>query len=102
MRDSVIKIDTIAVRNAAANINRLNKCVNNALDELTRQVSALNRNWDGSGSEHAISTFGNMRADYYHNRYDQVDNFVRFLTQNVAGGYEFAEENNRRLSDLFK
>lgn len=102
MGNGRIKIDTAAVRSAATNVGRLNKCVNHSLDELTRQISALNKDWDGSASEQAISTFSKMRSDYYENRYAQVDNFVRFLLQNVAGGYEFAESNNSKLADLFK
>ena len=78
-----IKINTQAVRSTAQQVD-------------------LNGNWDGSGSEHAIETFGRMRADYYNARFDQVDNFVRYLARNVAGGYESAESNNRRLSDSFK
>ncbi len=97
-----IKINTQAVRSTAQQVDRLNKTVNSSLDELTRMISNLNGNWDGSGSEHAIETFGRMRADYYNARFDQVDNFVRYLARNVAGGYESAESNNRRLSDSFK
>lgn len=102
MAGDTIKIDTMAVRNAAEKVSRLNRNINYSLDELIRRVSSLNGSWDGSGSENALATFSRMRSDYYQNRYDQVDNFVRFMMNNVAGGYESAENNNISLSDAFK
>ncbi len=102
MSDSSIKIDTAVVRTVAENVSRLNGNINHSFDELTRQISALNRDWDGAGADRAMSSFSRLRADYYQNRYAQVQNFVQYLVKNVAGGYEAAEENNRKLSDVFK
>ena len=102
MGNGSIKINTSAVRAHAERVRTLNKNINCSLDALTGQISALSRDWDGSAAEHAISTYSKLRADYYNNRYAQVDNFVNFLTRNVAGGYESAEKNNRSLSDAFK
>ena len=97
-----IKVNTDAAVNAAGNIARINKSINDRFDSVWRAVKNLDGSWDGPASSNAIARFNTIRDACCNNRYKVLENYSRLLLNAVGKGYEETESSNISLADQFK
>ncbi|SDM85065.1 WXG100 family type VII secretion target [Bacillus sp. OK048] len=98
----LIKVDTGRVAAAAKNIANYNNRIKDDFSSVESAIRALNSVWDGTAAEHAMDSFYKIKSTFHEPRYTVVDNYVKFLQQQVDPGYTQAEKANTTLADLFK
>ncbi len=100
MADLRINIDNaVATSN---NLKRLNTQIRDAFPGVQTAINRLNNSWDGPAASKTIAKFSEIKEKYAEARYNVVDNYVRFLLQQVGEGYTQTEEANTSLADAFK
>lgn len=97
-----ITVDTTAVTGTATNLQRLNRELRDNFSGVARAVTRLDGGWDGQAAAKAIRRFSDMQQRLTENRYQALDNYARFLCQQVGVGYEETEGANKSLADAFK
>lgn len=97
-----IKVNTEQVEQIAGNIERLNGQLNDSLKNAQTTINNLKNTWEGQASDSTVSSFNEFAQKYFQNYYDIIDQYVKFLRQNVASGYFQTETANTNLADAFK
>lgn len=102
--NGIIKVDTNKVKNTVTTVNTINNNLEKEFKNVTDAVTKLNSSWDGTASSKAISKFNKIKSECCgaSGRKAVVQNYLKFLSDAVAIGYETTEEANTKLSDLFK
>lgn len=98
----IIKVDTGGVAAAAENIANYNNRIKDDFSSVESTLRALNNVWDSTAAEHALDSFNEIKSTFLEPRYTVVDNYVKFLQQQVDPGYTNVEKVNTSLADLFK
>ena len=97
-----IKVNTEQVEQIAGTIERLNGQLNDSLKNSQSTINNLKNTWEGQASDATVSSFNDFAEKYFQNYYDIIDQYVKFLRQNVAAGYFQTETANTNLADAFK
>ena len=102
--NGTIRVDTNKVRATVTAVNTINDNLEKDFNTVIKAMSKLNSSWDGSASSKAISKFNKIKSDYCGSsgRKAVMQNYLKFLSDAVAIGYETTEGTNTKLSDLFK
>lgn len=90
------------VLNIAANLDGLNKQLDETLKQTQARVQSLMNNWTGQAASATSDAYSSFANKYFQNYHDLLDNYVKFLRKNVSEGYEQVETHNAKLSDLLK
>jgi uncharacterized protein YukE len=98
----LIKVDTGTVAAAATTIATYNNRIRDDFSSVESAIRALNSVWDSSAAEQAMDSFYNIKNTFHEPRYTVMDNYVKFLQQQVDPGYTQTETVNTFLADLFK
>lgn len=97
-----IKVDTGRVKTAATTIANYNNRIRDDFSSVESAMRALNSAWDSTAAEQAMDSFYNIKNTFHEPRYMVMDNYVKFLQQQVDPGYTQTETVNKFLADLFK
>ncbi len=99
---SVIRVDTDKVYLTSNKINTINGQIRDEFADVVKTVQNLDSSWDGDASTTATRAFAKIKNDFADSRYKAMNNFVKFLNQQVDEGYEQTEQANTNLADAFK
>lgn len=97
-----LKVNVDAVVSAASNIQTCNAQMRDSFPDVQRAIDQLNNNWDGAASNNAMRKFDDIKSKFSDSRFKALDNYVKFLLQQVGEGYTQTEEVNVSLADQFK
>jgi len=101
MSGPVLVNKTIIAR-AATNIANINTRIKNDFDAVIKEMNSLPSVWSGKASEQAVSQFQSIRNAYVSDRFSVIDNYVKFLRNQVDAGYTQTENVNKSLADQFR
>lgn len=79
----LIKVDTGRVAAAATTIAAYNNRIRDDFSSVESAIRALNSVWDSSAAEQAMDSFYNIKNTYHEPRYTVMNNYVKFLQQQV-------------------
>lgn len=97
-----LRVDSVAVLTAADKISTINKAIYDKIGDVEVSVTKLNSTWDSPSAAGVIGKFFAIKETYSTSRYDVVENYIRFLHNQVGDGYTTAEELNKTLAEAFK
>lgn len=97
-----LRINTEAVITVANNLKMYNAQMKDEIHNAVTAINKLDKSWDGEAASAAINKFNEIKSKYSETRYDVLDNFVRFLLQEIGEGYTQTEEANKSLASQFK
>ena len=97
-----ISINTEAVRQAAGEIDKVNKQLLNDFDAVEAAVKQLEKEWTGAGLDGATSSFRNIKSSYVMDRFKIVSDLTAFMRNQVGGSYESVESAVSRVASAFK
>lgn len=102
--NGTIRVDTDKVRNTVSTVNTINNNLERDFDAVVKAVNKLDMAWDGKASSKTISRFNSMKSNFCgaSGRKAVMQNYLKFLSDAVAIGYETTEGTNTKLSELFK
>lgn len=99
---SNLSINTGNVVNTAYRINYLNQEISKDFKGVEDAVKRINNSWNSQASSHILGHFSSIQTILKENRYNVMDDYFRFLVEQVADGYEVTESTNKKLADSFK
>ena len=97
-----IRIDTDAVAQIATSIETLNGQLQEELTSSQTTIKNLANTWEGEAANATIGAFDEFSAKYFQSYYDVIDQYVKFLRNNIEAGYIRTETANTSLADAFK
>lgn len=97
-----VKINVDAVRSTASQIANINRKISSDFVLVESAINTLNRNWDGTASDMVIGKFNSIKGTYCDNRYNTVNDMVRFLNNQIVLGYEKTEKVIVTAASAFK
>ncbi|MBR4626796.1 MAG: WXG100 family type VII secretion target [Ruminococcus sp.] len=97
-----IQINTDQVSEIASAIESLNKKLTDELNTSRDLITSLGNSWSGEAYEATKSAYNEFATKFFQNYYDVIDNYVKFLRNNVSQGYFDVETRNTNLSEAFK
>lgn len=102
--NGIIKVDTDKVRTVVTDVDKINNNLEKSFESVINSVRNLDASWDSSASSKAITKFNKIKSDFCgpSGRKAVVQNYLKFLSNSVAIGYETTEGTNTKLSELFK
>ncbi|MBQ7186004.1 MAG: WXG100 family type VII secretion target [Ruminococcus sp.] len=102
MAGNSIKINTDEVEQIASDLERLNGKLEDTLNHSKQTINDLDDIWEGEAAQATISAYNSFAQTYFQTYKDVLDQYVKFLRQNVAKGYTDTETTNINLADAFK
>jgi len=99
---SKITVNTDQVSEIATEIESLNKKLTDELNTSRDLFNALGNSWSGEAFESSKSAYNEFASKFFQTYYDIIDNYVKFLRNNVSQGYFDVETVNTNLSEAFK
>lgn len=97
-----ITLDSEQVLAIASQIESDNQQLQELLNESKASVDSLSSYWQGKASEETRASYESFAGKYFQMYYDVLDQYVKFLRNNVAAQYEQTEQINTQLADAFK
>lgn len=97
-----IKIHANNVSTIAYNLRTYNNDMQDKFSAVRTSINQMNNCWDGSASLEAINKFNEIESKYRTVRYNEFNNCVKFLFEQVIEGYWQIEQDNISLADKFK
>ncbi|MCH6268197.1 WXG100 family type VII secretion target [Neobacillus citreus] len=99
---SQIKIDTAKVVNTASRITTINQQIDAEFARMEKAIAHLNGSWQSRASDHVIGRFHSIKHAFKDSRFQVMQNYSKFLVQQVSDGYNKTETVNTNLADSFK
>ena len=72
------------------------------LKELLENIDSLSSTWTGQAADETRTSYEQFANKFFQQYYDVLDQYVRFLRNNVADQYTQTETINTSLADAFK
>ena len=96
-----LKINTDAAVAVANNIKIYNDELRDKLPNMDNSINALNNSWTSPHAGDFIQNYHTIRKGYGGARYTVLDNYSKFVMEQVGINYEITEENNKSLAEEF-
>lgn len=97
-----ITLDTEQVLSIASQMENDNKQLQQLLNDSKASVDSLSSYWAGKASDETRSSYESFANKFFQTYYDILDQYVKFLRNNVSAQYEQTEQVNTHLADAFK
>ena len=98
----MIKINVDAVKATAADIEQINRTIDNEYNDLRQAINRLERLWSGSASNAAVGKFRKIDDNFAVARTAVVNDMARFLRNVVGDNYVSTENVVTSAADQFK
>lgn len=102
MAGNNIRVSTDKVAQIASELENLNKQLSSELQQSKQSVDHLRNVWQGEAADTTIQNFDSFAAKYFNQYEDVINQYVKFLRNNVESGYTIIENQNVRLGQQFK
>lgn len=97
-----LTLDTEQVLAIASQIENDNRQLQQLLNDSKSSVDSLSSYWTGKASDETRSSYETFANKFFQTYYDVLDQYVKFLRNNVSAQYEQTEQVNTSLADAFK
>lgn len=97
-----ITLDSEQVLAIATQIENDNIQLQELLNESKSKLDSLTSIWTGQAADETRTSYEAFASKYFQTYYDVLDQYVKFLRNNVADQYGQAEQLNIKLADAFK
>ena len=97
-----ITIDSEQVLGIASQIESDNQQLQQLLNDSKTTVDSLSSYWTGKAADDTRAAYESFSSKFFQTFYDVLNQYVKFLRDNVAAQYEQTEQVNTQLADAFK
>ena len=95
-------LDTEQVLSIASQIENDNNQLKELLENTKGTIDSLSSTWTGKAADETRASYEQFANKFFQQYYDVLDQYVKFLRNNVAEQYEKTETVNTQLADAFK
>ena len=86
----------------ASQIESDNQQLQQLLNDSKTTLDSLSANWTGIAAEQTRASYDTFAGKCFQTYFDVLEQYVKFLRNNVAEQYTQTENTNTRLADAFK
>lgn len=97
-----ITLDSEQVLAIASQLENDNQQLQQLLNDSKASIDALSSYWTGPAADETRASYESFANKYFQTYYDILEQYVKFLRNNVASQYEQTEQANKQLADAFK
>ena len=97
-----ITLDSEQVLAIASQIENDNQQLQQLLNDSKSTIDSLSSYWTGVAADETRTSYESFANKFFQTYYDILEQYVKFLRNNVAAQYEQTEQVNTRLADAFK
>lgn len=97
-----ITIDSEQVMAIASQLENDNKELQQLLNDSKATINGLTAYHTGVAADETRASYESFANKFFQQYYDVLDQYVKFLRNNVANQYENTEQVNKQLADVFK
>lgn len=97
-----ITIDTEQVMSIAAQIENDNNQLKEKLESTKATIDSLSATWTGQAADETRASYAEFANKFFQKYYDVLDQYVKFLRNNVSDQYTQTETANKTIADAFK
>ena len=97
-----ITLDTEQVLAIASQIESDTIQLKELLENTKSTIDSLSSTWTGQAADETRTSYEQFANKFFQQYYDVLDQYVRFLRNNVADQYTQTETINTSLADAFK
>ena len=102
MATTKMTLDTEQVLAIATSIENDNQQLQQLLNESKATIDNLATYWSGNAYEETRNSYETFGGKFFQTYFDVLEQYVKFLRNNVATQYEQTETVNTQLADAFK
>lgn len=95
-------LNTDQVLTIASQIESDNQQLQQLLNDSKTTLDSLSANWTGTAAEQTRASYDTFAGKCFQTYFDVLEQYVKFLRNNVAEQYTQTENINTRLADAFK
>lgn len=95
-------LNTDQVLAIASQIESDNQQLEQLLNDSKTTLDNLSANWTGAAADQTRASYDAFAGKYFQTYFDVLEQYVKFLRNNVAEQYTQTESANTRLADAFK
>ena len=95
-------MNTEQVLAIASQIESDNQELQNLLSQSKTTLDSLASSWTGTAAEQTRASYDSFAGKFFQTYFDVLEQYVKFLRNNVAEQYTQVETHNIKLADLFK
>ena len=95
-------IDSEQVLAIASQIESDNQQLQELLNDSKSTVDGLSAYWTGKAADETRASYDSFAGKFFQTYFDVLEQYVKFLRNNVASQYEQIEQVNTQLADAFK
>lgn len=100
MADMIVNTEQVA--QMATELEKLNERLTDELNNCKKTVDQLVKVYQGEASQVTIDVFDAFAEKYFQNYKDIINQYVKFLRENIAEGYSNIIKKNITLAESFK
>jgi len=100
--DTRIIVDSDQVLGIASQIESDNQQLQQLLVDSKAAVDNLSATWTGTAAEGTRAAYDVFAGKFFQTYFDILNQYVKFLRNNVSMQYEQTEQVNTQLADAFK
>ncbi|MGN0578602.1 MAG: WXG100 family type VII secretion target [Ruminiclostridium sp.] len=97
-----ITLDTEQVMAIASQLEADNNQLKDLLNNTKATIDSLSSTWTGQAAEETRTSYEGFANKFFQQYYDIIDQYVKFLRNNVSEQYSQTEVVNKTLADAFK
>lgn len=97
-----ITLDTEQVLSIASQIENDNNQLKELLEKTKQTIISLSSTWTGKAADDTRASYTEFSNKFFQKYYDVLDQYVKFLRNNVSEQYTQTENTNSALADAFK
>lgn len=102
MATIALTLDTDQVVSIASQIESDNNGLKELLEQTKGTIDSLSSTWIGKAADETRASYEQFAGKFFQQYYDVLDQYVKFLRNNVVNQYEQTETINTQLADAFK
>jgi len=95
-------LDTEQVLAIAGQITSDNEQLRQLLEDSKSTVDSLSSYWTGKAADETKASYDSFATSFFQTYYEVLEQYVKFLRDNVAAQYEQTEQVNTQIADAFK
>lgn len=97
-----MRLSSKDIEKIADDLNKANKDLKNELKETATVMKNLGKSWDSPAYKESNSAFAKFEEEYSSNYEKLINQYVKFLKENVSTGYKKTESQNREIASEYK
>lgn len=97
-----MRLSTKEIEKIAEDLSKANKDLKSELKATSTVMKNLSKSWDSPAYRESKNAFDKFESKYSEDYEKIINQYVKFLKENVSTGYKSTESQNREIASEYK